>query len=72
MPSVYITKDGRRSVGVNMLIPEALRDKARAKGIPMSRTLIEALETRIGDLERAELAGAPAPGPTTATNEGAS
>lgn len=56
---------------ITVSIPAELKQQALRHGVPFSRTLEEALEQRIADLERAKLGGTPAPGPTVAETKGA-
>lgn len=72
MPCCYVARDGTESVSTTVLVPRTLKNTARARGISLSGTLKEALTAKIADLEREELGGTPAPGPTIAVNEGAS
>ena len=46
---------------VTLSVPARLKEQAIERWIPFSRTLEEALIAKIGELERAELAGKPEP-----------
>ena len=61
MPSLYLAKDGSKSVATNVLIPCKLKEEARRRRISLSRILTEALKKEFED-QGEKLAGDLAPG----------